>query len=309
MEPTLLAVDRLAVDYKKPGLRSRAHRVIHDVSFTVAQGETLALVGESGSGKSTIGKAILGLVPCAAGSIQYQGQELERPRQEGPAGPGRGAAGDLPKPVRIAQPRPDHRPDPVRAAHRLRQVHPAVRNARIAELLERVNMPSDTVTRFPGNFSGGQRQRIAIARALALDPSLVICDEPTSALDVSTQASVLELLAEIQDRTGVSYLFITHDLAVVREFAHRAIVLEQGTIVEEGPARHCATPRSTRTRGSSWPPPPCRIPGSNASAGNSATNRGSWSTRRRPRSTDRRALLANGHPEPWAWPRAPVPAG
>lgn len=249
MDANLLTVQRLAVEYKKPGFRRRPHRVIHDVSFTLDRGETVALVGESGSGKSTIGKAILGLTPCAAGSVKFRGQEISNlGRQER-----RGLAGDIQ--VVFQNPYGSLNPaltigqilsEPLIASGKFTRATAATR---IAELLERVNMPSDTVSRFPGNFSGGQRQRVAIARALALDPSLIICDEPTSALDVSTQSSVLELLAEIQNRTHVSYLFITHDLAVVREFADRAIVLEQGTIVEEGPSRQlCDAPQHEYTR-------------------------------------------------------------
>jgi ABC-type glutathione transport system ATPase component len=249
MDANLLSVQRLAVEYKKPGFRRRPHRVIHDVSFTLERGETVALVGESGSGKSTIGKAILGLTPCAGGSVKFRGQEIsDLGRQER-----RRLAGDMQ--VVFQNPYGSLNPaltigqilsEPLTASGKFTRATAATR---IAELLERVNMPSDTVSRFPGNFSGGQRQRVAIARALALDPSLIICDEPTSALDVSTQSSVLELLAEIQNRTQVAYLFITHDLAVVREFADRAIVLEQGTIVEEGPSRQlCDAPQHEYTR-------------------------------------------------------------
>lgn len=243
MTESLLSVENLAIEYKRPGLRKSAIRVIHDVSFEIGPGETLALVGESGSGKSSIGRAVLGLTPAAAGSIDFMGQSL--------AGMSRAQrrkiTGDLQ--VIFQNPYGSLNPalpigqiltEPLEASGKYSR---GQARARVRELLERVHMPLDTVDRYPGNFSGGQRQRIAIARALALNPKLVICDEPTSALDVTTQAAVLELLSELQDDLGVSYLFITHDLAVVREFADRVIVLEQGRIVEEGPSANvCERP-------------------------------------------------------------------
>jgi peptide/nickel transport system ATP-binding protein len=125
----------------------------------------------------------------------------------------------------------------------------AAARERIRELLETVHMPADTVSRYPGQFSGGQRQRIAIARALALQPSIVVCDEPTSALDVTTQKTVLDLLQELQSGTGTSFLFITHDLALVSHFASRVIVLDRGTVVEDGPTDQvCIRPKHPYTQ-------------------------------------------------------------
>jgi ABC-type glutathione transport system ATPase component len=244
----LLEVSGLAVEYRRGGLRGSVNRVIEDVSFTIGQGQTLALVGESGSGKSTIGKAILGLVPVAGGSIQFRGQEISRlsRRQRRPLATDLQAIfqnpyGSLNPSLTIGR----ILAEPLLAAGRQKG---AVREE-IADLLRIVNMPEDTMARYPGDFSGGQRQRIAIARALALRPALVVCDEPTSALDVSTQAAVLDLLAELQAQLGVSYLFITHDLAVVRQFAERTIVLEKGHLVEEGPsAQVCEHPTHPYTR-------------------------------------------------------------
>ncbi|WP_417215719.1 ABC transporter ATP-binding protein [Arthrobacter sp.] len=249
MNKKLLEVNSLAVEYRKPGFKSRPLRVIQDVSFDLHEGETLALVGESGSGKSTIGKAILGLTPSKGGSIKFREQEI--------SALGRRERRTLANQMQVIFQNPYGSLNPALSIGQI-LAEPltasgaytrATASARIAELLERVKMPTDTVGRYPGNFSGGQRQRIAIARALALDPALVICDEPTSALDVSTQAAVLELLGEIQSQTNVAYLFITHDLAVVREFADRAIVLEQGRIVEEGESRRiCDAPQHPYTQ-------------------------------------------------------------
>jgi len=229
----VLEVSNLAVEYPKSGFRQQPHRVIQDVSFSLGVGETLALVGESGSGKSTIGKAILGLAPVAAGRVTLKDQDITRlsARARRPLASELQAVfqnpyGSLNPSLTVGQ----ILAEPLRAARiGAREAHD-----RIATLLQRVRMPIDTMTRYPGEFSGGQRQRIAIARAIALDPGVVICDEPTSALDVSTQAAVLELLAELQSRLHVSYLFITHDLAVVRQFADRTLVLQAGRIVEEG---------------------------------------------------------------------------
>lgn len=249
MSEPLLAVEHLAVDYRRPGFRVPPNRVIRDVSFSLEAGDTLALVGESGSGKTTIGRAILGLTPIAQGSIRLRGREIaglsrreRRPLAADIQAVFQNPYGSLNPALTIGQ----ILAEPLLAARTTARWDA---RRRIIELLERVRMPADTVSRYPGNFSGGQRQRIAIARALALDPSLMICDEPTSALDVSTQAAVLDLLREIQDATGVAYLFITHDLAVVREFAHRTIVLETGEIVEEGTSEQvCDSPRHPYTQ-------------------------------------------------------------
>ncbi|MFJ2619205.1 ATP-binding cassette domain-containing protein [Glutamicibacter sp. NPDC087344] len=249
MTEPLLSVQNLAIEYQRPGWRKPALRVIHDVGFEIEAGHTLALVGESGSGKSSIGRAVLGLTPAASGKIQFQGQDLLALKKK----ERRKLSGDLQ--VIFQNPYGSLNPgltigqilvEPLEASGKFTRVQA---QRRVAELLDRVHMPKDTISRYPGNFSGGQRQRIAIARALALEPKLVVCDEPTSALDVSTQAAVLELLRELQDGLNVSYLFITHDLAVVRTFADRVIVLEQGRIVEEGlSAAVCDSPQNPYTK-------------------------------------------------------------
>lgn len=249
MAESILTAVNLAVEYKRPGLRSRPNRVIHDVSFDLASHETLALVGESGSGKSTIGRAVLGLTPVAAGRISFRGKEISgltraqrRPLASEIQVIFQNPYGSLNPALTIGQ----ILAEPLTASRRIGRQEA---QRKVGELLERVRMPKDTVGRYPGNFSGGQRQRIAIARALALDPALIVCDEPTSALDVSTQAAVLELLAEIQRDLGTAYLFITHDLAVVREFAHRTMVLEKGVLVEQGDsAQICDDPQHPYTQ-------------------------------------------------------------
>lgn len=248
VEP-VLQVERLAVDYRRSRRRASITRVIQDVSFTLAHGQTLALVGESGSGKTTIGKAILGLVPVAAGTITLKGREISSlaPKQRRPLAADlqvifQNPYGSLNPSLTIGQ----ILAEPLFAAKKMDRSQAL---ARITALLASVRLPADAISRYPGHFSGGQRQRIAIARALAVNPSVVVCDEPTSALDVSTQASVLELLTELQSALGVSYLFITHDLAVVREFADETMVLEQGRIVESGSSvQVCDRPQHPYTR-------------------------------------------------------------
>lgn len=245
----VLEVSNLAVEYPIKGYGKGYNRVIQDVSFTLGAAQTLALVGESGSGKSTIGKAILGLTPVAEGSIRFKGQEISgfthkqrRPLAKELQVIFQNPYGSLNPSLTIG----DILAEPLQASGGATKIEAM---GRIKTLLERVNMPTDAINRYPGDFSGGQRQRIAIARALALDPSVIVCDEPTSALDVSTQAAVLELLTELQDRLGVSYLFITHDLAVVREFADTTIVLEKGRIVENGlSAQVCKSPEHPYTK-------------------------------------------------------------
>ncbi|MEV7574380.1 ATP-binding cassette domain-containing protein [Pseudarthrobacter sp. NPDC089323] len=225
------------------GSRKREVDVVHEVSFSIGKGETLALVGESGSGKSTIGKAIVGLTPVKSGSISLGGREITHMRGKAR----RLLASELQ--MIFQNPYGSLNPamtvgstlvEPLVAAGGLSR---AEAGDRVAQLLHRVNLPADAAHRRPAAFSGGQRQRIAIARAVALQPSLIVCDEPTSALDVSTQAAVLDLLAELQKDLGVSYLFISHDLAVVRRFASRVMVLERGRVVEEGStAKICTAP-------------------------------------------------------------------
>jgi ABC-type glutathione transport system ATPase component len=248
VEP-LLNVRSLSVEYPSPRLRRPPIRVVHDVDFSVGVRETVALVGESGSGKTTIGKAILGLVPPAAGQILLDGRDISalRPKERRALAVDLQAVfqnpyGSLNPSMKVGQilAEPLFADGSVSRADALTTVR---------RLLARVGMPADSVSRYPANFSGGQRQRIAIARAVARNPRLIVCDEPTSALDVTTQAAALDLLAELQDSLGVSYLFITHDLAVVKEFADRAIVLRGGSVVESGTsAQICRHPEHPYTR-------------------------------------------------------------
>ncbi|WP_010095499.1 ABC transporter ATP-binding protein [Burkholderia ubonensis] len=239
---TILDVRALAVDYRTTARGWRAvfgqsaFRAVHDVRLRLRRGETVGIVGESGSGKSTLASAVLGLQQPAAGAIEIDGLPLAALR----AHAGRRALygrmqvvfqdpfGSLSPRMTIEQIVGEglalHRPELARAARR----------ARIAALLEEVGLPADALPRYPHEFSGGQRQRIAIARALAVEPELLVLDEPTSALDVSIQKQVLTLLTNLQARYRLSYLFITHDLAVMRAMAHRVIVMQAGRVVEEG---------------------------------------------------------------------------
>ncbi|MDE2005965.1 MAG: ABC transporter ATP-binding protein [Rhodospirillales bacterium] len=222
---------------------------VDDVSFTLARGETLGIVGESGSGKSTTARLVLRLIEPSAGSVLLDGTDitaldgaalrhLRRRMQMVFQDPfasldPRQTVGDI-----IAEPLRLHRPDSA-----------AAQRARVADLLRLVGLATDQAGRYPHEFSGGQRQRIGIARALAAEPELIVCDEPVSALDVSIQAQVLNLLRDLQDRLGIAYLFITHDLAVVRHVAHRIAVMRAGRIVETGPAEALfAAPADPYTR-------------------------------------------------------------
>ncbi|MER5805411.1 ABC transporter ATP-binding protein [Streptomyces mirabilis] len=231
--PTL-QVDSLAVRYPSRGLRKPPTTVIEDVSFEVGRAETVALVGESGSGKTTIGRAVLGLTPVSGGRVLLDGWDVThltgRARRalstdlqaifQNPYGSLNPA---LPVGRTLAEPL---LADSTRSRGEVRD--------HITDLLRRVGLPEDAADRYPAQFSGGQRQRIAIARAVARQPRIIVCDEPTSALDVTTQAAALDLLTELQRSLGCAYLFITHDLAVVKEFAARTLVLQHGRIVEEG---------------------------------------------------------------------------
>ena len=194
-------------------------RAVDGVSFTVSRSETVALVGESGSGKSTIARLALGLTRPTAGTIQFRGRRVQMVFQDPYASldPRMTAKSIVAEPLVIARKRRDV-------------------TTRVPELFELVGLGTEHLARFPHELSGGQRQRVGIARALALDPDLVVLDEPVSALDVSIQAQILNLLAELQERLDVSYLFIAHDLAVIRHIADRVAVMHLGKIVETADA-------------------------------------------------------------------------
>ncbi|MGP4006977.1 ABC transporter ATP-binding protein [Streptomyces sp. 4N124] len=236
MAETVLKVEDLVVRYG--GRRATGATVIDGVSFDLNTGETLSLVGESGSGKTTIGRAILGLAPVTEGSISFRGETISNiPRARR-----RRVARD----IQVVFQDPYSSLNPSMSIEDI-LVEPLLATGsrdgrtRVRELLDAVGLPADSGRRSPREFSGGQRQRIAIARALALDPTVIICDEPTSALDVTTQARVLTLLKDLQRETGVAYLFISHDLGVVNEVSDRIAVLHQGRIVEIGKATDVAT--------------------------------------------------------------------
>ncbi|MGR9053134.1 MAG: ABC transporter ATP-binding protein [Gammaproteobacteria bacterium] len=237
--PPLLEVEDFKVYYPiRKGIFKRLVGHVHavdGVSFTIGQGKTLALVGESGCGKTTLGKALLNLLPVHSGRVTIDGVQLN------------GLSGET-----LRRKRSDIQivfQDPFAAMNPrmlvgqivdegIRALQPEIgsaeRQVKVAKLLEHVGLPADAAHRYPHEFSGGQRQRICIARALAVEPKLIVCDEPTSALDVSVQAQIIELLKTLQRDKGYSYLFITHDLAVVGEIADEVAVMYRGRIVELG---------------------------------------------------------------------------
>lgn len=234
MDEPLLSVQNLEVAFPSRFRRRSPIQVIHDVSFDIAAGETLSLVGESGSGKTTIGRAILGLAPVTGGSIRFQGREiskLSRTERQRHAGGIQVIFQDPYSSLSPAMMIEDILTEPLRARGR-RDGSQVVKR-----LLDAVGLPQDAGRRFAREFSGGQRQRIAIARALALDPQLIVCDEPTSALDATTQVRILELLRSVQEQTQIAYLFVSHDLAVVSAVSDRTAVLLNGRIVEIGAAK------------------------------------------------------------------------
>lgn len=237
--PALLDVADLNVWYPvRKGVLQRATghiKAVNGVSFSLNPGETLGLVGESGCGKTTVGRAVLRLIPITSGRVRFEGRdvyslgrrELRATRRrmqiifQDPSGSlnPRMRVGEI-----IAEPLTIHGISTSRADAR----------RRTGALLERCGLPAASAGRYPHEFSGGQRQRVAIARALALEPRFIVCDEPTSALDVSVQAQILNLLTDLRDQLGLSYLFISHDMAVVRHIADRVAVMRAGEIIEQG---------------------------------------------------------------------------
>ncbi|MCP2031163.1 peptide/nickel transport system ATP-binding protein [Okibacterium sp. HSC-33S16] len=233
MTEPLLDVKNVIVEYPVKGFRKDPFRALKGVSLDIRPGETVGLVGESGSGKTTLGRAVLGLAPVTGGEILYKGKDI--------AHLGRRERRSLSSDIQVVFQDPYTSLNPSLTIEQIlvepltmRKIEGKAAARRVADLLDQVGLPSDAGDRLPREFSGGQRQRIAIARALALDPALIVCDEPVSALDLSTQARVLDLFKEIQERTGVAYLFVSHDLAVVRHLSHRVAVMFHGEIVEWG---------------------------------------------------------------------------
>jgi ABC-type microcin C transport system duplicated ATPase subunit YejF len=246
----LLAIDDLRVRFvtRRDVLgRPRAHfDALKGLSLEIAAGECFGIVGESGSGKSTLALAILGLLPLAGGSIRYRGRTLGSCPMDDP----------LRREIQVVFQDPKASLDPrwpawalITEAMEIQGATPATRRARAAELMAQVGLPADKLEAFAHAFSGGQRQRLAVARALALRPRLLILDEPTSALDISVQAQVLNLLLALQQQHGLTYVFISHDLAVIGHMCHRLAVLKDGALVETGPAASVlANPQADYTR-------------------------------------------------------------
>ena len=236
--PVLIEIDNLSVEFPVSSgtLFSRNRAIIHavdNVSLSIRKGESLGLVGESGSGKTTLGRAILHLQKATSGRVLFDGQPINEMR-------GRELR-NLRRRMQIIFQDPYSSLDPRMSAgsiigegitiHNLASTR-AEYNRRVAELLEMVGLNAEMARRFPHEFSGGQRQRIGIARALAVEPDFIICDEPVSALDVSIQAQILSLLANLQSELGLTYLFVAHDLSVVRHISDRVAVMYLGRIVE-----------------------------------------------------------------------------
>jgi oligopeptide/dipeptide ABC transporter ATP-binding protein len=211
-------------------------QAVHKVSFDIARGQTLGLVGESGSGKTTTGRAILQLQAASGGSVQLLGRELTRMSRLELRRMRRHMQFVLQNPYSSLNPRMTIARTLAEPLHVHHAVPSAQIGARVAELMELVGMDRAAVRRYPHEFSGGQRQRIVIARALAVNPDFVVCDEPVSALDVRTQAQIVALLQSLQEKLGLSYLFIAHDLVIVRHVAHRVAVMFAGQVVELGDA-------------------------------------------------------------------------
>jgi peptide/nickel transport system ATP-binding protein/oligopeptide transport system ATP-binding protein len=225
-------------------------KAVDDVSFTINKGQTVGLVGESGSGKSTIGKSIVQLADISGGGIDYDNVKVSRLHGKE----------FLPyrKRIQMIFQDPYNSLNPRMTVEQIvgepleihfKAMSKLQRRARIEELLELVGLKKEHINRYPHEFSGGQRQRIGIARALAVEPEFIICDEPVSALDVSVQAQIVNLLQDLQQKLGLTYLFISHDLAVVEHLCDYVLVLNEGKIVEHGdPEQIYQSPQHPYTR-------------------------------------------------------------
>jgi len=236
MTEPLLSVSDLRIHFPVPG---RAHResvlkAVDGVSFQIGRGRTLALVGESGCGKSTTGYGILGLAPITSGRVTYEGQDIGTlPEAERRALLSREMQIVFQDPAAALNPKMTIA-DSICEPMRIRRLPSAEIQRRLRRVMDLVGLSTIQAQRLPSQISGGQRQRVVIARALALDPKLIVCDEPVSALDVSIRSQVLNILMDLQAELGLSYLFISHDLSVVRHIADEVVVMYLGQVMEQG---------------------------------------------------------------------------
>ncbi|MDQ4501272.1 oligopeptide/dipeptide ABC transporter ATP-binding protein [Sinomonas sp. ASV322] len=256
MEPQeILRVEDLAKHFTSgrsllaPGRARRVVKAVDGVSFSLARGRTLGLVGESGCGKSTTGRMIARLLDPTAGRVVVDGQDTAGLRGKDLYHFRRKVQMVFQDPFASLNPRQTIG-SAIAAPFEAQRITPAGGvKRRVGELMERVGLKPEHYNRFPHEFSGGQRQRVGIARALALEPSVIVCDEPVSALDVSVQAQVVNLLEEIQEDTGVAYVFIAHDLSVVRHISDEIAVMYLGKVVERGPVEELySSPQHPYTR-------------------------------------------------------------